>query len=198
MKFKFLILGVLTFVVQSVYSQNYHLGLRTGFSTASLDTENDGGPEISNRDAFQIGLVHTYVPRNGPIGFSIETGYLLKGARVADTELDYRMHFLSMPTLLDIYPTKKFKISVGPSFNYLLDARNHINDSTSVTLSNIYSSRWEVSGVISASYALDYFADIGIRYTQGFNTLANRDAVLSRRRIRTSTFQIFLYFKIAN
>lgn len=198
MKFKFLIFGVLTFVVQSVYAQNYHFGLRIGFSSASLDTENDGGPDISNRDAFQIGLVHAYVPSQGPIGFSIETGYLLKGARVADTELDYRMQFLSIPVLLDIYPTKKFKISVGPSFNYLLDARNHINDSTSVTLSNIYSSRWEVSGVISASYALDFFADIGIRYTQGFNTLANRDGILGRRRIRTSTFQVFFYLKVAN
>ncbi len=152
MKLKLLIFCLVLLLGHAVKSQNYHLGLRTGYSNASIESENETSPAVSSRHAFQLGLVHTYRPFDGRIGFSIETGYLLKGARVDNAEVDYRMHFLSMPVLLDMYPTKKLKVSVGPEINFLLDGRNHVNDSTSFTLHNIYTNRWEVSGVVSASY----------------------------------------------
>ena len=198
MKHKLFTLFALLLVSQAANAQNYHLGLRIGYSNSAINSENEAQPSISNRQAFNFGLVHTYKGLDARIGFSVETGYLLKGTRVNSEAIDYRMHFLSMPVLLDLYPTKRLKFSIGPEINYLLDGRNHLTDSTSVTLHNIYTNRWEVAGVVSASYAIDFFMDIGARYSQGLNTLANRDAILGRNRIRTSSFQIFFYFKIAN
>lgn len=198
MKLKLFTFLIFLLFTQVVKSQNYHLGLRAGYSNAVINSENEAFPSISSRHAFHFGLVHSYQPSGGYIGFSVETGYLLKGARVDNEAINYRMHFLSMPVLLDLYPHKRLKMSIGPEFNYLLDGRNHITDSTSVSLHKIYTNRWEVAGVVSASYQVDFFMDIGVRYSQGLNTLANRDAILGRNRIRTSSWQVFFYFKVAN
>ena len=199
MKLKILLISLLSFFAYSAQAQSYHLGLRMGYSSSVLNSQNDGGPRIADRGGFLIGLVHTYKSDFSDFGFSIETGYLRKGAQVGEIDLDYRMQFLTMPVLLDFYPTQKIRLSVGPSANFLLDARNHtVTTDSSYTVKDQYTNRWELSGVVSASYSLDYFADIGIRYTRGINTLSNRDAILRRRDISTSTLQFFLYLKIAN
>ena len=198
MKHKLFTLFILLLLGQAVNAQDYHLGLRMGYSNSAINSENEAQPSISSRQAFNFGLVHTYRALEAPIGFSVETGYLLKGTRVNSGAIDYRMHFLSMPVLLDLYPNKRLRMSIGPEINYLLDGRNHLTDSTSITLHNIYTNRWEVAGVVSASYIIDFFMEVGARYSQGLNTLANRDAILGRNRIRTTSFQIFFYFKVAN
>lgn len=197
MKFRLFTLGLFLFCTYSLQSQDYHLGLRLGYSEAALRATDEGGPGISNRQAFQIGFVHAYHKPDKNWGFSVEFGYLLKGARVDNAAIDYRWHFLSMPVLIDIYPTEKLRIGIGPEFNYLHKGRNNVNDTTSFSLHGTYD-RLEIAGVVSASYALDFFVDVGVRYSHGLNTLANSDAILNRTNIRTSSFQVFFYFKIAN
>lgn len=193
-----LLLSLLFFSVCSLQAQDYHFGLRLGYIQSSIDGETGNTPELNSRHAFQIGLVHTIKARDARLGLSIETGYALKGARINDPTLNYRLHYLSMPVLLDIYPVKGLKLSVGPEFNFLLDARNQVNANTSFTLEEISENRWDIDGTISASYALDFFVDFGVRYTMPFSDIASSDPNINRTDLSISSFQVFFYFKVAN
>lgn len=179
-------------------AQSYHLGLRTGYIQSQINSENEANPELSSRHAFHISLVHTYKPQSSKIGFSVETAYMLKGVRIDDPDLDYRLHYASMPVLLDLYPTERLRLSIGPEIGYLLDARNRLTDSTSATLEDVFTNRWELSGTIGATYSLNFFTDVGVRYSLGLTDIADMDAVLDRRKLKTSSLQFFFYFKIAN
>ncbi|GAB5525277.1 MAG: hypothetical protein Roseis2KO_31490 [Roseivirga sp.] len=179
-------------------AQNYHLDLRLSYSQAGLNGDDPAAISINDRQSFGIGLVHTIRTYQSKFGFSIETGYILKGTRIENESLDYRLHYINAPILLDYYPTQKLKLSIGPELGFLTDARNRINDSTSVSIDDVYDNRWDISGTVSISYALDFFLDVGARYNRSFTRFDKMDAVLNRKDQYTDYFQIFLSFKIAN
>lgn len=179
-------------------AQNYHLGLRTGYSQSSLQSDDQSAISIKDRQSFSIGLVHSIRPYQSKFGMSIETGYVLKGIRIENESLDYRLHYINMPILFDYFPTEKLKLSIGPEIGFLADARNRLTDSTSVSIDDIYEERWDISGTLSVSYALDFFVEIGARYNRSFTKFGNLDAVLNRRDQYSEYFQVFLAFKIAN
>lgn len=186
------------FVFFTSNAQNYHLDLRMGYTQSSLNADEPSAIPIKDRQSFGIGLVHTIRPYQSKFGFSIETGYILKGARIDDEALDYRLHYLNLPVLFDYYPTEKLKLSAGPEIGFLADARNRLTDSTSVGIDAIYDNRWDISGTLSVSYALDFFLDVGVRYNRSFTKFDKIDAVLNRKDQYTEYLQIFLAFKIAN
>ena len=198
MKAKFIIFIVAMLLTHVTHAQAYHLALRLGYAQSHMRSSSEVEASLQSRNTFQVALVHTHKPYASKIGFSVETGYLLKGARVDNESLDYHLHFLSIPVLFDMYPTKGLKLGIGPEVNFLLDGRNRANDGSSFTLQNTYTNRWELAGVINASYAINFYADVGIRYGHGLKTLANRDVHLGRNRIRTSSLQFYLYIKVAN
>ena len=123
---------------------------------------------------------------------------MIKGSRVGTDTTDYKFNFLSMPILFDFYPVKKLKISAGPEIGYLLNAKNIVNDSTKVKINNVYDNRLEVSGTVSASYSISYFANLGVRYNRAFTPLAGNDEALKREDLFSEYFQVFLTLKIAN
>ncbi|MCE7990892.1 MAG: PorT family protein [Roseivirga sp.] len=179
-------------------AQNYHLDLRMGYSQSTLSSDQSSAIPIKDRQSFGIGLVHTIKPYQSKFGFSIETGYVLKGIRIENESLDYRLHYINAPILFDYYPTEKLKLSIGPELGFLADARNRLTDSTSVGIDDVYDKRWDISGTLSVSYALDFFMDFGVRYNRSFTKFGNLDAVLNRRDQHSEYFQVFLAFKIAN
>lgn len=179
-------------------AQSYHLGLRMGYNQSSLKSGDESAISIKDRQSFSIGLVHSIRSYQSEFGISIETGYVLKGIRIEDESLDYRLHYINAPILFDYFPTEKLKLSIGPEIGFLADARNRLTDSTSVGIDDVYDKRWDISGTLSVSYALDFFMDIGARYNRSFTKFGNLDAVLNRRDQYSEYFQIFLAFKIAN
>ncbi len=199
MKLKYLFTAVCLIISLSFVSgQNYHLGLRFGYSQSTLEADTDPLISLNDRQAFTFAFTHNVTFDRSPLGFSIETGYVLKGVRINDAGNDYRLHYLNFPLLLDIYPTDGLRLSVGPEISFLADARSRTTDSTSVTLKNTFDKRWELSGTIGASYALDFYIDIGARYSRGFTKYPNLDAVLNRREQYNSYFQVYLVIKLAN
>ncbi len=189
---------LLSTVTLSSMGQEYHLGLRAGYSQANLEADDESAFTLKARQAFTFAFTHNLRFRQSPIGFSIETGYVLKGARISDPGNDYRLQYMNFPVLLDIYPSENLRLSVGPEISFLADARNRTTDSTSVNLNSVFDKRWELSGTIGLSYALDFFVDIGARYTHGFSKYENLDAILNRREQYNSYFQIYFGIKLAN
>lgn len=199
MKFRIGITALFVLFFQfAANAQNYYLGLRTGYSQSTLSSDESSAIPIKDRQSFSIGLVHTIRPYQSKFGFSIETGYVLKGVRIENETLDYRLHYINAPILFDYYPTEKLRLSVGPELGFLADARNRLTDSTSVGIDDVYDKRWDISGTLSVSYALDFYMDFGVRYNRSFTKFGNLDAVLNRRDQYSEYFQIFLSFKIAN
>lgn len=200
MSFKRLILALALLTAQFAgSSQDFYLGLRGGYNRATLSA--DASPsliKLQDRNAWNLAFTYNFKAEKIPVGFSFETGYVQKGAKTNVDSLDYQFHFLAMPILLDIYPIKRLRISVGPEVSYLMAAKNRANDSTKVNLLNTYDNRVEFSGSIGASFSLSFFADLGVRYNQSFTPIAKQDPVLDRRNLFNQYFQIFLLLKIAN
>ena len=181
-----------------IKAQEYHLGLQFGFVQSSLESGGTSAFELKKRQAFGIALTHNVRFDQSPLGFSIGSGYLLKGTRIEDPGLDYRFHYMNFPVLLDFFAGEKLKLSIGPEFAFLADARNRLTSETSESLNQIYNNRWEISGTVSLSYALDFFADIGAKYNQGFSKVSALDPTLNITEVQNSYLKIFLAFKIAN
>lgn len=155
---------------------------------------------INDRTGFNIATVISFREWESKIGFSFEPGYTLKGITTNTDSIDYKFHYLTIPFLIDFYPIQKLKISAGPEIGLLAGAKKYsINDSTRVSpLNTSYNNRFELSGTISASYSLDYFIDLGVRYNVGFTEISGYDPRLERRNIKNKYFQVFVLFKIAN
>ena len=112
--------------------------------------------------------------------------------------LDYKFHYLNMPVLLDVYPVKRLKLSLGVEIARLLSAKNLANDSTRQNIISTYDKRWEVSAAIGASLSVSYFMDLGIRYNTALSQISNQDAIIDRKNLFNQYTQLFILFKIAN
>lgn len=196
MKIHIVTLGLLLFSL-TVNAQNTYLGIKAGYTIASFKQEGDGTVSLNPLPGFTVGLVGSSEFENLPLGFSIEPGYVLKGSRINNDTLDYRFHYVNMPLLFEVYPIKRLKLSAGIEPAYLISAKNHVNDSTKRSLLDTYN-RWEVSGVLGASFTPVYFLDIGFRYTTAFTKAAEQDAIIDRKNIYNQYLQFFVVFKIAN
>lgn len=179
-------------------AQEGYLGIRTGYSNTTLNSSSTSDITIDSRHTWHTSLVYSYIFKNNLMGFSIEPGYLIKGTRIDVDTMDYKFNFISTPLLFDFYPIKKLKVSIGPEVAYLIDAKNTVNDTTKVSLTDTYNNRWEISGTIGASYSLSFFADLGVRYNRSFTPLASSDVALKREDLFSEYFQVFLLLKIAN
>lgn len=189
---------VLFFIVHSFhgFTQDGYFGIKGGFNISSLNSSNESAIDISSRNAYNVSMVFSQFYNR--IGGSLELGYTLKGADIGHDTLDYKLHYFSVPVLLDFYPIKQIKISAGPEISYLVSARNHSNDSTSQNLLNTYDNRFEVAGLVGASISLTYFMDFGVRYSQSFTKVSKYDALLDRKNLYNSYLQFYILLKIAN
>lgn len=181
-------------------AQDGYFGVRTGFHSASFSEASSGGtaPALNSLRAMNVGLVASLKSSRSLIGWSMEPGYMLKGSATNIDSVNRRLHYLSMPVFIDFYPFSRLKISAGPEVSYLGWARNKVNDSTAIDVSNVYDQRWEFSGTLGVSFAVSYFLDLGIRYNQSFTKAASIDAVLDRRDLYNRYVQLALVWKIAN
>lgn len=179
-------------------AQEGYLAIRTGYSNTALTSNSTSDISLSRRHTWHASLVYSQIFANSRFGFSIEPGYMIKGTRIDVDTMDYKFHFISTPILFDFYPIKNLRINIGPEVAFLVDAKNTVNDTTKVSLTDTYDNSLEISGIIGASYSLSFFADLGMRYNRSFMPLASSDPALKREDLSSEYFQVFLLLKIAN
>lgn len=204
----------------NAFSQEFYFGLRGGYNKSTLHSSNESSPTLEPRTSFSIGAVYCSEPNTtvGKLGYTIEFGYTQKGAIIDSDSLDYKFHYLSAPLLIDIYPIPRLKLSAGLEFSYLTKARNNnivyvdsvvfennIATDTitskvdrSYSLLNTYDKRFEVAGIVDASYAVSFFMNVGFRYSHSFTNVSKYDGILDRQDLRNSYFQVYLLLKLAN
>ncbi len=179
-------------------AQEMYLGLRLGYGFSNIQAEGTSSHKLSNRIAPNIALVSNIRFRGSAFGVSFEPGYSLKGVRIENDDLDYRFNYLNLPLLIDYYPSQKIRLSIGPELSYLTGANNKLRDGKKESIGHIYTEKSEIAGVLGASYALDFFAEVGARYNYSFNRVSDLDVVLNQTDISNSYFQFYLLFKIIN
>lgn len=178
-------------------AQQSYFGLRFGYVQSSLKGEGSSEIMESSLNTFAGALVFSSAFEDLPMGISIEPGYILKGSDVSSDSLDYRFHYFSIPLLLDVYPFDKLKLSLGLEPGYLVSAVNKEAGETPQSIVDNYN-RFEVSGILGASYSLAFFADIGFRYNLSFTDVADYDPLLDANNLSNQYWQAFLILKIAN
>jgi len=106
-------------------------------------------------------------------GLSIEPGIIKKGGVDPNTPNEkednnrFELLYIHAPVLSDFYLGKKFMISVGPEFGYLISVKSYFRDFTT-NLYEFYENKFEVCGLLGANYIISENVDIGIRYSRGF------------------------------
>ena len=71
-------------------------------------------------------LNYTYQTKRIPLAFSLQPGFISKGAKTNRDTIDYRLSYLNLPVLLDVYPneptpTQGYGVSMGN--NLMIDSR---------------------------------------------------------------------------
>lgn len=191
-----LILCVLLIAYNSLKAQNSYFGLKAGYNTSSLRSSNNSDIKLNDKNTLNIASVFSFRSWGAKWGFTIEPGYIKKG--VSADSINYNLNYLNAPFLIDFYPINKIKLSLGPEISFLASAKNTKKKQGDRSIVDTYENLWELSGTASASYALDYFIDLGLRYNFGFTKIAQYDLELDRRNLRNQYFQVFVIFKIAN
>ena len=120
------------------------------------------------------------------------------GLQVENDTIDYKLHFISLPLMINYYPIEKLKLSVGPEVRFLHKANNIVNDTTTISILSNFDKKWEFSGSVGLSYSISFYADLGLRYNKSFSVLAERDPILDTRNLNTGYLRLFLMLKIAN
>ncbi len=197
-KLLLLFFPILILISWPVIGQEDYMGVRFGYSNTQLNAENESDVELRNRNTWHGALTYSHIFKNNIFGFSVEPGYALKGTRTNRDTINYKLHYLSTPILIDFYPVKNLRLGFGPEVSFLLSGRNRINDTTKINIKESFDNQHELSGTISLSYSMSFFADFGVRYNRGFTVLTKSDGILNRRNLMSEYLQIFILLKIAN
>lgn len=194
----FLFLIFLLLINTRGISQESFFGVKAGYNISSLISSNNPAIELNNRNAFNASFVISLRSMQSKWGFSLEPGYILKGASSAIDSIEYRFSYISMPILLEYNLLDKLKISAGPEVSYLISSKNKGTGANNKDIGNIYRDGLELSATIGAAYSLDYFIDIGVRYNLGLTSITDFDPQLGANDLRNQYFQLFILLKIAN
>ncbi|MBP1673478.1 MAG: hypothetical protein H6Q25_1293 [Bacteroidetes bacterium] len=108
-------------------------------------------------------------------GFSAEPGFIQKGGKQKYSHLGnlidvrFQFHYIQLPIYADFYIHKRWSISVGPEFAYLVHANVKAPDiSNEMSLKNF--DRFELSGSVGVNFKINKHFDIGLKYNHAFTS----------------------------
>ncbi len=151
-----------------------------------------GGVDVSNIRVTNIPIVDESIKPyfsmisynlNGYVGYkssgfwgvSAEPGFIQKGGNQKYTHLGnlidvrFQFNYIQLPIYVDFYIHKRWSISVGPEFAYLVHANVKATDiSNDISLQNF--DRFELSGSIGVNFKINQHFDIGLKYNHSFTS----------------------------
>ncbi len=110
---------------------------------------------------------------------AFEPGFIRKGyGTEVVSEVDILQNqrvlsYLTLPVLFEYGLTEKWKLSVGPEFNYMIDAKNKTNDGLPPIDINQYFSknRLDIALQGGSFYQLSQYFDLGVKAAASLNSL---------------------------
>lgn len=133
-------------------------------------------------------------------GATLEPGFIQKGGKIKGEDLRVNLNCLQLPVFADLHLTKKFFVSVGPEFSYLISAKVKAKN-MSADATDIYDYRVEISGLIGLNYILSDKFDVGVRYNHGITKTSkteytdNNGIPVGEAKEYNQYFQVLLRYK---
>ena len=177
------------FAFATSWAQPITGGVKAGFNLAKLSV---GGPQtdpvVSNTwtPSFHVG---GFVRKSLGDGAALQTELLYsdKGCRFQQlTGVGYlRLHYLSLPVLLNLRVVRKVMVEVGPEFSYLLNSGR-----------GLYDNRFDLGIDLGLRYDLTKTVGLGIRYNYGLSTVTKLDFVSGSNQLRNRVLQASLTYSL--
>lgn len=156
-----------------VFSQYFQFGGLVGINYSFQSVRIIEGNNLSTTEDSSLGFninAHIGYKSNGIFGASIEPGFnkLVFSFVSPSGGFSYitSYNYFNTPLLADIYLKKMF-FSIGPEFNFLLNATQTNKADLSKTDLEELSERFSYSLIFGYNYILSEKVDIGIRYSHG-------------------------------
>jgi hypothetical protein len=167
----------LTVSVSNLNAQKLHFGIQTGVNWSNIHVTDKVVSFLEDPIYKPITFytINGYLSfkSNSNWGISIEPGFIKKGAkRVQITMFDpYKRKntssYIQFPILYDLYFLKKFCLSIGPEFTYLLESQDNNYMITNNSLAQ--RKRVEIAGLVGINYNIYKVVDVGFRYNHSIS-----------------------------
>lgn len=215
MRKRYLSVIFLLSIAYSVMLAQMNYGLTAGFVVANSHVTNRLKGDDS-RVFYPIASynINGYIgyKSNGCWGLSFEPGYIQKGGLQKDIysyssgitykgDITYRLHYIQLPILVNLYLTDKLYVSIGPEVSYMLSAKGKL-EGFSLDISDSYDHKFELSGMAGINYTIAKRFDIGVRYNHGLtkvSTIQWRDLMQSymgESNVYNQYFQLIVRVKL--
>lgn len=195
----------------NLFSQRLEVGFQSGLVYSSLNAVSIEQPnyDIKSegwRNGYQVDLCISYLNKKN-LGISISPGYLQKGfksdriLRTGRREVtDLQFHYIHVPILLEFYLNEWINIGVGPELNFLLFAKENIDNIGDTKIKNYPDQKFSTSGQIEIDFKICKNLSTGLSFTRGISYIHkntfydNNDSnPLTRKRYNRTIGIMFKY-----
>ncbi|MHA7099410.1 porin family protein [Roseivirga pacifica] len=192
----FLLLLIITF--NTLNAQDFYLGLKTGVGVSDFQYDGSSAENLSPKIMPNVALTYNYRFPESIFGMNIETGYSNRGANIDSENLDYRLNFVDLPVMLDIYPVAFVRLNVGGEMSYLASAKNRLDDGSKEDVTRNFDQRTVFSALAGINLSMTYFMDLGVRYNYPITNVSQNDPLLGIENTKVHYVQAYMMLKIAN
>lgn len=162
-------------------AQNFNLGLLSGLVVTNARVTNKIDIYNDYRVFYPMGSFNF----NGSIEYKIskscgieaEPGLIRKGGIVRFgvnhymSIINMQLYYFQLPILTNLYISKKFFVSLGPEFAYLINSK--VNLPEVATGFNLFKENaFEISGLVGLNYSISKKVYFGIKYNHGFTNIS--------------------------
>lgn len=192
----FLLLLIITF--NTLNAQDFYLGLKTGIGVSDFQYDGSSAENLSPKIMPNAALTYNYRFPESIFGMNIETGYSNRGANIDSENLDYRLNFVDLPIMLDIYLFEFVRLNVGGEMSYLASAKNRLDDGSKEDVTRNFDQRTVFSALAGVNLSMTYFMDLGVRYNYPLTNVSQNDPLLGIENTKVHYVQAYMMLKIAN
>jgi hypothetical protein len=154
--------------VTAGYAQ-VRLGIRGGVNLTTIATDGTLPDEPQMRPALHLGgfgnlAFSDYLSLQAELLYS-NKGFHSRSTATGDA-YDLRLYYATLPLMLNVHPTERLALELGPEFGLLLAARSRFADE-SIDVSNIWNKPLDLGLNAGIRYHLSGPLSIGVRYNHG-------------------------------
>lgn len=191
-----IILKILCLLLTSgLAAQSFDAGLKGGGNATFLRGDNSEDLTKEVKPAFHAGIYGNLIIGD-VVGLQTEFIYSSKGSKnfndSSDTELN--LNYLTVPVLLQIWPSDHFNIYGGPQFGFLTAARQITSKKSENVKDSFKSGEFSVVGGIG--YVSDNGIRVYFRYDHGIAKI--NDAKFEFGNLKNSALQLGVGFNLVN
>jgi hypothetical protein len=110
-------------------------------------------------------------------GIAAEPGFIRKGGIVRYGVNHYmdvitlHLNYVQLPIFANIYCTKKFFVTIGPEFAYLMNSEGNL-PGIATGFTSFKENAFEISGLVGINYSIKNKIDLGLRYNHGLTKIS--------------------------